>query len=302
MTLQKLKELILNDTLSDDFLIFLCEDDHFLATQYTNEIAARKNFKINIIKDVREVQNDSLGSLFEDSNSNRLNVLVTDTFDTFVTNYYDLENTIVICDKIDKKIVKNVEPYIVKVKKVAEWAVKDFINVYCPGLNPTLVDMLYQNTNGNIYRIINELDKLNLFDKDEKNIILSQLLTARGTDLYYRTIFDAKNALLKADLFQLSDLIEHKDSVDMDALALTALLLNEYKRNLLLRFNSSTTPEQLGIDKKQVYFIKNNCKLNEVQLCEKIEFLSSIDYKLKAGKLDMDKDQLLTYLISHILA
>lgn len=302
MTLQKLKELILNDTLSDDLIIFLCEDDHFLATQYTNEIAARKNFKINIIKDIRELQNDSLGNLFEDSNSNRLNLLITDNFDTFVSNYYDLENTIIICDKIDKKIAKNVEPYIVKIKKATDWAVKDFMNVYCPGLAPTLVDMLYQNTNGNIYRIINELDKLNLFDKDEKNSILGQLLTAKGTDLYYRTIFDAKNAILKTDLAQLSDLMEHKDIIDMDAMALTALLLNEYKRNLLLRFNSKTTPEQLGIDKKQVYFIKNNCKLTEEQLSKKIEFLSSIDYKLKTGKLDMDKDQLLTYLISHILA
>lgn len=301
MNAQQLKEFITNDTLSDDFLILLCEDNFYLAKQYAAEIASRKNLCLNIISSLAELDLGAVAELFAETAESRLNVLLTDTFDEKYNNYYDYYNTIVICSKIDKQIVKQVEPFTVKMPKPADWAVKEYIKIYCEGLTDNRIDELYTLTNGDIYRITNELDKIKLFDKGQRDTILAQLLNDPYVDFNNTTIFDIKGYILQKNKSALSEYLSHKNYAEIDPISITSLLLSDYKKNLLLRFNKGTTAESLGLSKGAAYYVKSGCNLSEDELRDKIDFLSKIDYKLKSGDLDIPKELITTYILSHIL-
>lgn len=303
MTLTQLKDAIINEVLSDDFLVLLCEEDHYLAMHYVKEILETKNLKLNIIDKLEDSNEGSLGLLLEESNSNKLNVLITDVFKENKANYYNYKNTIVICNKIDKSIGTKMDPFIVKMVKLTEWAVLDYLKMCYAGVSVDIIDYLYKITNGDAYKMNSELNKTLSFDIKDRDTIFKQLLAANRNEYYTKNIFDIKNALLKKDTYTLLDFFCHLDCDIADPIVITNLLLTEYKRNLLLRFNSKTTCEDLGITKQQAYFVKNSCgSMTELELKDKIKFLSQIDYRLKNGELELDKDQFITYIVSHLMA
>ena len=302
MNAQQLKEFILNDTLSDDFLILVCEDNFYIAKQYAEEIASRKNLCLNIIDSLSELDLGAVADLFAETSESRLNILLTDTFNEKYNNYYDYYNTIVICSKIDKQIAKQVEPFTVKIPKAPDWAIKEYIKTYCEGLTDLRIDDLYNLTNGDIYRITNELDKIKLFDKNNRDNILAELLNDPYVDFCNTTIFDIKNYILQKNKSALCEYLKHKNYAEIDPISITNLLLADYKKNLLLRFNKGTTAESLGLSKGAAYYAKTGCNLSEAELQDKINFLSKIDYKLKSGELDIPKELITTYILSHILS
>ena len=65
---------------------------------------------------------------------NTLHVVYVEEFNEFCENYEALENTIVVCNRIDKKLQKFVEDFVVEFPKLADWQIKDYMHVKCPEL------------------------------------------------------------------------------------------------------------------------------------------------------------------------
>ena len=111
MTLMDLKKSIEAKNIPDDFMIFLCSENSFIADQYVDAICEINNLvktRINTLQDQASALSLVLGSTDE------LKVMKVDTFEEALIDYSDLKNTIVICNKIDKKVKPLVEDILLK--------------------------------------------------------------------------------------------------------------------------------------------------------------------------------------------
>ena len=130
MTLMDLKNSITNKIVPSDFMIFVSKDNPFLATQYAKALGERAIGGVNKINSIYEPQQSSLMLLT--SSTEALNILTVDVFDERSEDYSQFENTIVICEQIDKSIAKNVENYVIKFHKLEEWQLCDYAKTLCP--------------------------------------------------------------------------------------------------------------------------------------------------------------------------
>lgn len=100
MNIKKLKENILNNALSDDFLVMICEDNFFVADQYITKICQNKHCQENYVEDLVNQDNSALSLVFDFSNT--LNILKTEVFNLFYNDYSQFKNNIVICSLHDR--------------------------------------------------------------------------------------------------------------------------------------------------------------------------------------------------------
>ena len=299
MKIEELKNHILKNTLPDDFLIFVCNGNSFLADQYFNGIAKSKSLEINKLNSLKDLE--SASSLVIDYSS-MLNILRVENFEEFA-EYEELKNVIVICDKIDKKLGKLVDNYKVEMPKLTDWQVVDYILTLCPGLDEDEAKMLYKITYGDIYRIDNEASKIAMFPRAKQKDIFMQLYYQSGSDLFAIGDFDILNAIIANNKVFLKDLLLHRGSITLDPLAISNSALLKFKKILFVNQNSGLSSfESVGIGQSEASGIRkynNNIPLD--RLASSIRFLSSIDLKLKSGQLDMTKDQLVDYIICNIV-
>lgn len=302
MTLAELKQAILDGTVDNRFMIFKCPQNTYVANQYIKEICSIRGCEINKIKSINELNSSALSLVM--GYENYINILNVETFNEIAFDYDDCKDIIVICEKIDKKIEPKVKPYIIDFGKLVDWQVIDYMKFYSAGLNEDEYKWLYEACSGDIYKITNELDKLNLFKECERHEILDGLRYSKGSDLYSKTILDLSNAILRKDYLTLSDYLLHRECLKLDPIALTNLLLGSFKKILMVRFNSGKTPEQLDMTPRQFGYIQNTSDYNHLtfnSVKSKVKFLSEIDFRLKNNELDMSNDIFVDYLICNLL-
>ena len=109
MTLKDLKIAIMQKTLSDKFLILKNVENptkdsnaSFLSEQYLQEISKARNLEISKINSIYEPLQSTLSILVSEK---KLNVLKVDSFDETSLDYSQFVDTVVICNKIDSKII-----------------------------------------------------------------------------------------------------------------------------------------------------------------------------------------------------
>ena len=301
-TIIELKNAILNNKLSDEFLVLVCPENYFIADQYVNEICSRKHLDKKHITSLSEL-NSGISALVIVNNN--LNILKVDEFNEGNLDYSQFENTIVVCHKLGDKVKNNQElaSYVVEIPKLIDWQIKDYIKVLCPVLDDHDIDWLYKVCNGDIYRITNELDKILVFDDREKQSILNKLKAETPSDLFTFGIFDITNAVISCNYQVLYNYLQQKKYFDLAPLSLVNLLLPSYKLALLLKFNGKTTAADLGINDSRAGAIKRQFSgFSEEQLKYNISFLSSIDLKLKSGLVDFQNDSLfIDYLLCNLI-
>ena len=298
MTIIELKKCIETQVIPEDFIIFLCSDNSFIADQYVEAICEINNLTKTNINSLQD-QVSALSLVLE--KTDELNVLKTDNFEEMLIDYSNLKNTIVICNKIDKKIKPFVEDYIIQVPKLVDWQIKSYINKICPTLEPDEVEWLYDATNGDIYRIINEIDKLLLFPVNERKTMLSELRYNPGSDLYALTIFDLAEGIIRNNKPLVLEFLRH-DNLNFDLMSITGAMLRTVKEIILLTQNSGKTLEEIGVSKGRAWHIKQDWKnfpISRLQML--LQFLSGIDLKLKSGLLDMSKEAQIDYLITNTI-
>ena len=297
MTLNELKEQILNGAVDNDFKIFVYDDNTFLVKQYIEEICQLQNRLKNKINSIYETESSALSLVM--NFDNYLNIIETDTFEERSEDYSQFENIIVVCKKVDKKLETVLSNYIVEFPKLEDWQIKAYMQTLCPAISPDEIDWLYTASKGDIYKILNEIDKILLFDKSEQHDILNAMRYDKNTDLYQIEIFDIADAIVKQDKLVLLDFLKHEQNFNFDPIAISNLILNTLKKIALIKLNSGATATDIGVSAKQYNAFKkylfNN--VSSERLFNMLEFISGIDIQLKSSLLSLSKDKLLDYII-----
>ena len=298
MTLMDLKKSIEAQNIPDDFIVFLCSENSFIADQYIDAICEINNLvktRINTLQD----QASALSLVLE--STDELKVMKVDTFEEALIDYSDLKNTVVVCNKIDKKVKPLVEDYIIEIAKLTDWQTKSYIKLICPVLNDDELDWLYQATNGDIYKMINEVDKIKLFPVPEQRSVLDAIRFSPDSDLYSVSIFDLADAIIRNNKPFVLDFLRHKN-INFDLMQIVGAMLQKVKNIILVTQNSGKTASEIGINDKYMYRLRKDWNgFPESRLKALLEFLSSIDLKLKTGALDMSKEAQIDYLIANTM-
>lgn len=304
MKLSKLKQDIEAGAAPHEFMVFVCdENDTFLVNQYIQAICDANNLVKKSVSSLSEL-NSALSLVFDSTDC--LSVLKTSVFDE-VADYGSLNDVIVVCNKVDKKVKPLVEDDIVQMPKLAEWQVKDYVRLLAPNMDDVDIDWLYKAAKGDVMRISNELDKLSNFPLPERKLMLEELKYERGSDLYAITAFDIKDALINQNKAVLMEVLAHGDSVSLDFLGLVSLTLAEAKKILLIKYQGQhiTWQEAGCASEKQFRYLSRaygSMSYPLAYLQRLVRFLSNIDLKLKQGLLDMSDKSKIDYLIANVLA
>lgn len=299
MTLMELKNFIIDKIVPTDFMIFVSKDNPYLATQYVKALSELSVGGINKIASIYEPQQSSLMLLT--SSAETLNVLTVDTFDERAEDYTQFENTIVVCEQVDKNIAKNVEKYVIKFPKLEEWQICDYVKTICPKLDNEDIEWLIKATGGSIERVTNELAKVALFGKDDQKEIFNAIRFDPQTDLYNADIFAIVNALVEGDLPVLFDFIRHNGQDIHEPVMLVNRVLTSLKNIILVSQNPNLTAEDCGVSINHYKFIKSRYRsLNIEAAKQKIKFLTNFDLMLKTSKLELNKRDMLSYIINNL--
>ena len=299
MTLIDLKNFINNKIVPSDFMIFVSKDCPFLANQYVKALGELSVGGINKIKSIYEPQQSSIMLLT--TSTEALNVLITDTFDERSEDYTQFENTIVVCDQISKDIAKSVEKYTIEFPKLADWQLFDYAKTICPVIDNEDIQWLVKVTDCDIDRVINELAKVSLFSKADQKEVFAAIRFDPQSDLYKADLFDIVNALVLGDSAVLYDFIKHDGYELHEPVVLANRTLSSLKNIILIVKNPQLTAVELGVSPGQFNFIKSRYRsLNVEAVKHKIKFLSNFDLLLKTSQLELDKRDMLSYLISNL--
>ena len=299
MTLIELKNLITSGIVPSEFLILVNKDNQFLAKQYIKAIGELAPGGINNIKSIYEPFQSSLSLLTAPTGC--INVLTVDTFDERAEDYSQFENTIVICEQIDKSISKIAEGYAIKLPKLEEWQIFDYAKALCPSIEDEDLMWLIQASDGSIERVINELDKVKLFDKNEQREVFSAIRFDPQTDLYKVDLFTVVNALVDGDMAVLYDFLKHKNSDLLEPIVLSNRALTSLKNIVIVTQNPQLTAEECGVSPAQYRALKYKYKsLNIEAVKKKIKFLTNIDLALKSSQLELPKEAMLNYLVANM--
>ncbi len=299
MTLMELKNFITEKIVPTDFMIFVSKDNPYLAIQYVKALGELSVGGINKITSIYEPQQSSLMLLT--SSAEALNILTVDTFDERAEDYSQFENTIVVCEQVDKSIAKNVEKYIIKFPKLEEWQICDYAKTICPKLDNEDIEWLVKATGGSIERVNNELAKVALFSKDDQKEVFNAIRFDPQTDLYNADIFAVVNALVEGDMLVLFDFIRHNGHEMHEPVVLVNRALTSLKNIVLVSQNPNLTAEDCGVSAGQYKFIKYKYRsLNIEAVKQKIKFLTNFDLMLKTSKLELNKRDMLSYIINNL--
>lgn len=299
MTLIELKNYITNKIAPTDFMIFVNKDSSFLVSQYLQAIGNLFDNGIRKVSSIYEPQQSSLSLLAVPEGT--LNVVTVETFDERAEDYSQFENTIVVCEQVDKSIVKSLEDYIIKFPKLEEWQILDYAKTLCPEADETDLLWLIQASDNDIERVLNELEKVTLFSKEDQRAVFASIRFDPQTDLFKTDLFAIVNALVEGDFTVLFDFIKHNGHNILEPVMLANRALTSLKNIILISQNPGITAEDCGVSGGQFRFLKYKyTSLNVEAVRNKIKFLTNFDLDLKTSRLDLSKRDMLNYLISNL--
>ncbi len=314
MTYAELKEYILENILSDDLLILQYSDCDYIPNQYAATLADKKDLEIKYVDSLDDV-NDYLSSYPDYCPF--LFVIHTDTFDELKQDYSIYINTVIICNKVSTKVTKLISEYIVKFEKPTSEDLHEFIYELCPGLTYDDATTLCQVTQNNTYKIANTLEQIALFDGREQHRVFNDLLNVPGTELYFNTAFTLVDALqdMTSKKSIVAEILKHRNCCDITAMFVLTLLNNALRYKAIIccggKVSCNSFKGKDGKSMSAAYFnrIKNSFSYNPnsqasknqfERLKKNLDFLSSVDAKIKLGQLELSDEYLLDYIITHI--
>lgn len=299
MTLVELKNYITAGTVPSEFTILVGKDNSFLARQYLDAIGHIAAGGLNRVNSVYEPLQSTFSLLAAAPDC--VNVVLTETFDERAEDYTRFTNTFVICDHVDKSISKAVEKHVIKLPKLEEWQMLDFAKTLCPVVEEEDLLWLINVSNNSIERVVNELDKVRLFDKNEQKQIFSAIQFDPQTDLYKVDLFAVVNGLVDGDLAVLYEFLRHKNYELLDPIMLANRALSSLKNIMLITQNRGLSAEDCGVSAAQYRAISYKYRsVNVNAVRSKIKFLTNVDLALKSSMLDLSKEAMLNYLVANL--
>ena len=302
MKLDALKDKIESNTIDYiNFLIFKYEDIDFLPNQYLFALSK------NLNKDIIFIDNLPISNQ-KDIFNNKLSV---DNIECFKTDIFDVEDVsliekkylIIICKEITENCKDLFNTNIVYFPKLEDWQIKDYVYSVAEGVDTKYLDALIYLCHNDIYKIDNELAKIKIFERNQRNILFKSFIEeGLFNDLNNNTIFDISNAILRKDINKLTELLINIDKIDCEPLGLVTILYKSIKDIINIQLNHNATPENTDINKNRFWAIKkNNCGFfTKDQLFNIFKFITSIDKKLKTGEISVDI--IVDYIVCKILS
>lgn len=278
-------------------LVFINDNNDYLIKTYINQIAKNNQLTIKEIENINEMKDIESGMFKEEDYLYVYNVKKDDILDSS-----DLNNFNIIL--ISSNELKDLDIETVKFDKLLPWQIEAYIQKLIPGLNDIEIQWLCKNANYDIYRLKNEADKLNIFDKKDQDLIFKAVNDDNGyCDLNELTIFNLSNAIILKDIVNIKKVVEDIEYIDIEGTGLITILLKNFLNIINLQTNTKATAESLGMSEKQFRYLKyNQCnKYSDKQLYLIYDFLTDLDYRLKSGLLDMTNTELVYYIISNII-
>ena len=300
MELKELKEKILNKKLQFNLFIFKYEDNTWLVNQYINEISKILDLKINYVEDLETLSNVNSDFFFGDL-SDDLNVLWLEELNTNIANKEELKTSIIKVNKIDKDIESELKDYIVEFPKVVGWQLEDYANIELKGMREDAISWLSNLIGDNPYRLENEIDKINIFEEqDRMNMFLALNSDGCYNDLNNFNVFNLINSITKKEYNNVINILKIRDTIDLEPVGLVTLLTRQFKNIIDIQMGNNPTPDKLGLSPKQFNAIRYQCgKYNSERLIYIYDLLTKIDYRLKSGLLDSNK--IIDYVICNIM-
>lgn len=316
LSLKDLKNNILERKIGSGPFVFVYEDNAFLATQYINAIADLKNLPIEYVTSIDDLVDDVQSAFDFFEHRETLKVYKCKSFkveEIFTRNASRLNNVVILCNKLDEAEDINTDVYYFD--KLKDWQVIDYMKVQCKGLDKEKLKWLYSVTsnisknNENIYRIDNELKKINCFSDKEQEQVFKELNSSNGyQDLSSYSIYSLTNAILKRDYVTTASVLNDLENIDVEPYGLITILCRGFRQIIDIQLGKNATAESLGMNPKQFFVVKQNNvgRYTDKELINIYKFLTGFDYRLKSGLLDMgDSEQknrrLIDYIISEVM-
>lgn len=296
MDLQTFKTNVLNGQPPTQLVVLLCAENFFIADQYINTLCEKTGKEKRLINSIFE--QDSANSLVFDY-TETINVLKTETFNEAAEDYSVFENTIIVCNKLEKKLESALADYIIKIPALKDWQVFAYIKQVCPELDDLETKWLYNASGKNIYKIEFELDKLLLFHPKERKKALACLRFSQDSDLYALSIFEFCDAIIYNRKDILVEYFRHRATINFELMPVIGVLLPKI-RNLILVKHAGKRAAEIGISDGQYYYLTKDPYLSLEHLQKLLQIVSNVDLQLKSGLLDIPKDAQIDYVISKL--
>ena len=287
MTLEELKDKVERKE-NITGLVIICDSVGFIAHQYLDSIKQYSNKEIVDIDvlDSAYSCNKDIFSLEDTS----LFIFRCDSFDSVDTRLKDSCDLIIICKKITKESEDVFSTYLIKIPKLEEWQMQDYIYSFKEKIESKNLDHLIKVCNNDIFRMDSEISKLSIFTVPERSALYSKFMNDGAlNDLSSYSIFDFTNSIMKHDKDKLRSVYAEMENIDIEPLGVVTILYNNFKNVIKVQLSSSASPETCGIPAKQFWAIKYSCGYyNRDQLIKIFLMLTSIDKRLKTGELPVD--------------
>lgn len=301
MQIDEVKYIIENKKYSGQLFIFQYSDTKFITQQYIEKLVLDFNFELSYSDEIDDKIITGV-SLFGSVNDNVLRVYDINEFD-YDINLSNEKNLIILCKKINEGLKKIYADNIIIVPKLEDWQIKDFVYSIGNGIPESDLDKLIDLCDNNIYRLVQELDKMLIFPGSLKQNLFKEFYKdGVFNDLSDSTIFDFCSSILKKDISKLTYIYSQLDRMDVNPLGFVSILYQNVKDVIKIQLGVKPTPESTGIAKNKFYAIKYNNlnKFNTKQLIQIFELLTDIDKQVKLGQLDVDN--IIDYVIVSIFS
>lgn len=305
MTIQELKQQIQNKKVTDQLIILKDTENNFISNSYIQAISKTKKLPVEYVDDIAELIADksSIFGFADTDTGSALKVIKKEVYEWANPKVTKLTNVIIVVSKFaDKKVEKELSDYVVVVPKLDDWQIKDYVYSVAEGVAEKDLDWLINLCGKNYLRLRQELNKLSLFTPDEQKYLFQELIRDGAVDdLSQYSIFNFTNAITSKDYTNLARVYREIDRVDINEFGLLVILLKNFKNMLMVQMTPNPTPENTGIEAKQLWAVKKMPRVySPEQLIKIFEFLSDIDRQVKSGELPTDI--MIDYMVIKILS
>lgn len=302
MKFEDVKSLIEDGKIGDSLLILQYQDNNYVAYQWAREIARIHNKHISYIDSLYGIISASIDIFGTKTIDDGERIYSCEIFDVVSEKLRSEKNLIIITNKITKESENIFKDNICILPKLEEWHIKDYVYSVCQGIDEKDLDWLVSVCKSDIYRISNEVDKLTLFNINERKYLFEDMkYQGAFNDLSTFNVFNITNAVTSRDFDSLLNALREIKSFDAEPLGVVTLLYQGIKKLILVWLANNATPENTGLKSNVIYAINKSPRtFTKKQLLDTYQFLNSIDRLLKTGQL-CDMNKLIDYVICKVL-
>lgn len=279
MEWEELKKGILNKTLPN---LVILTGNEYLVNVYIQQI--KSNFTS---KNLTTIQNYFDNICSKTNNDDVVYILKDDDIikeNTSIWNYA-YKNLVLIFDKLDKKtkfykaFERNIVYFEALDNKLLKGLIKNRINV-----SDVDIEWLMQVSNYDVFKCLNDADKIKIFDPDKHQYIFNELKKDGLIGVIDNlNSFELSNAIINRNKYMSLQLLSKLKKEDI--IGQLSLIYNSL-RNTLIAQCAKTYTSDLKMSERQYKYLLMNKKYSIKELCFALVYISDNLNKIKYGQIE----------------